>query len=146
MKNPIIITIIVALVVGVGAFFGGMKYQQSKRVTFGGNFAGGQFQRRAAGNQQFGRNNQQAFRPVMGQIVSLDDKSISVKMPDGSSKIVLLGDNVSITKTNQASKTDLSVGAQVAVFGSQNSDGSISAQTVQLNPQLRMASPSARPQ
>lgn len=59
-------------------------------------------------------------------------------MQDGSSKIVLFSDFTTYNKTSEGSKSDLKVGEKIAVFGTDNSDGSVTAQSVQLNPQLRM--------
>lgn len=58
-------------------------------------------------------------------------------MQDGSSKIVLFSDKTEINKAAEATKEDLKVGEKVAVFGTENSDGSVTAQNIQLNPQLR---------
>ncbi len=140
-NNSIIIMIVIAIVVGAVAFYGGMKYQQTKvRGNLNGQGQPGQ------GNRQgrFGGNG--ANRPVMGQILSLDDKSITVKLMDGTSKIVVLPDNVTINKTDPAAKTDLKTGENVGVFGTSNSDGTVTAQSIQLNPMLRgsQASPSAK--
>ncbi|KKT45818.1 MAG: hypothetical protein UW37_C0040G0007 [Candidatus Gottesmanbacteria bacterium GW2011_GWA2_44_17] len=149
MKNNIlIIIVVVALVVGAGGFFAGMKYQESKSPTgrFGsprgeaGNFQGvrnGNFEQRAQG-----------LRPVNGEIISSDDKSITVKLQDGSSKIVLLNDTTTFSKSAEGSKSDLKTGEKVAVFGTENSDGSVTAQSVQLNPQIRVfngSTPSGSP-
>ena len=135
MKNNIIaVIVLVALVVGGGAFFAGMKYHQSKipagRFTNISGARGGNFAQRGQG---------QGFRPVSGQIIGVDNNSVTVKLQDGSSKIVLLTDRTNINKSSQGSKTDLQTGENVAVFGTQNSDGSVTAQNVQLNPQLRGA-------
>lgn len=130
MKNNLILTVIVAIVVGAGAFFGGMKYQQSKQPAFLRQFAGGQ-------GARIGQGNRQGFRPVNGEIISADDKSITVKLQDGSSKIVLLSDKTEINKASQGTKEDLKVGEKVAAFGQENSDGSVTAQNIQLNPILR---------
>ena len=164
MKNvsvsPIILAV-VAIVLAGGAFFGGMKYQQSKAQVFfqrdGGNriMMGGP----NGGNMPFGQRGQggpggqggrigQGFRPVTGQILSADDKSITVKLMDGSSKIVLFSDTTTINKAAEATKTDLKTGETVAVFGAQNPDGSVTAQNIQLNPIFRTgmnATPSASP-
>ena len=105
MKNKNVLIVILAVVIGGGAFFAGMKYQQNRiGQTFGrfGNQQGdhmGQFQQGVQG-----------FRPVNGEIISADDKSITVKLADGSSKIVLLTDTAVINKSEPASKTDLTVG------------------------------------
>jgi len=129
MKNSIIIAILVAIIVGGGAFFGGMKYQQSKQRSF--------FRQGNAPGLRAGVGNRLGFRPVNGEIISLDDKSITVKLQDGSSKIVLISDKTEINKAAEATKSDLKVGDKVAVFGQENSDGSVTAQNVQINPILR---------
>ena len=64
----------------------------------------------------------------------MDDKSITVKLNNGSSKIVLLTDTMKVTKSDTGVKADLKVGEKVAVFGQGNSDGSVTAETIQLNP------------
>lgn len=136
MKKSTIITIVLVVLVAVAAFFGGMKYQQSKSPF--ANRQTGNFQRNITGNGQLRNGNGgQNFRPVAGEITAMDDKSITVKSQDGSSKIVILSQSTSINKTDTAAKTDLQVGSTVSVFGTANSDGSITAQNVQLNPLIR---------
>lgn len=130
MKKLPIVTIILVLVFGVGGFFAGMKYQQSKQPAFTRQFGGGQGARN-------GQVNRQGFRPVNGEIISADEKSITVKMLDGSSRIVLFSDKTEINKAASGTKEDLKVGEKVAVFGTENSDGSVTAQNIQLNPTFR---------
>lgn len=133
MKNSMIITIIVVLMVGGAAFFGGMKYQETKASSnFRGQFQGN---RQGSGNGQ-GRLGNMAGA-VVGEIISQDDKSITVKLDDGSSKIVLLSNNVTVSKTDTGSKSDLKIGGKVGVFGTTNSDGTVTAQNIQLNPTAR---------
>ena len=131
-KNSMIITIILVIAVGAGAFFAGMKYQQSKRqASFSGQFGQGQGQRTGMGANRMG------FRPVNGDIISSDDKSITVKLQDGSSRIVLLSDKTVYFKSSTGLKSDLKIGDKVAAFGTENSDGSVTAQNIQLNPIFR---------
>lgn len=151
MKKEFIVPVIIAAVVFAGAgFFGGMQYQKSQKVSFrggDGNFmmAGGQ-RGGGTGGQGGQRMMGQGFRPVVGEIISADDKSITVKMDDGSSKIVLISDTTSINKTDPGTKTDLSVGTKVGVFG-QDNNGTITAQNIQIYPQqMRIGTPSASPQ
>ena len=130
MKKNQVIVIVLLVIVGVGVFFAGMKYQQNQRGQFirtGGVDRMRQFQ------QGVGQN----IRAVSGEILSQDDKSITVKMQDGSSKIVLLTDKTSIIEATASSTQNLKTGEQVLVSGSENSDGSVTAQNIQLNPQLR---------
>lgn len=147
MKKEVLVPVVIVSLIfaGVG-FFGGMQFQKSKSNTRGGNFMmtggqrGGGQGAGQGGNRMMG---QAGFRPTIGEIISKDDKSITVKMEDGSSKIVLISDTTQINKTDPGSKNDLSVGTKVGVFGADNS-GTVTAQNIQINPQqMRMATPSA---
>ena len=127
-ENLKILLIILALVIGGGVgFFAGMKYQQSKQQSVARQFLG------QMGGRQ-GTANRLGFRPVNGEIISADEKSITVKLQDGSSKIVIISETTQINKAEQATKEDLKVGEKVAVFGQENSDGSVTAQNIQINP------------
>ncbi len=142
-KNQhIIITAVLVVVVGVAAFFAGTMYQKSQRATFALNGQAGQFQGRQGGgfrggNAGFG-GGANGFRPVVGEIISSDTNGITVKLEDGSSKIVIVSDKTTINKAATGTKDDLKTGEKVAAFGSQNSDGSITAQSIQLNPTMRV--------
>ena len=129
-----LITGIVVVLVGAGAFFGGMKYQQTQGAsTFQAGFQGGRF----GGRFGMGTGGQRFEAPTLGKVVSADANSITVQLRDGSSKIINLDNTTKIVKTSTASTSDLTNGTEVAVFGSTNSDGSITAQNVQINPQIR---------
>lgn len=147
MKNNIlIIIVVVALVVGAGGFFAGMKYQQGQRgQAFTQQFGAG---RNFGGNGITGQG-QNRFRngggQVIGEILNQDDKSITVKLPDGSSKIVILSDTTTYNKASVGSKSDLKAGERIAVFGTTNSDGSVTAQNIQLNPVFKGATVSGTP-
>lgn len=124
-------TIIVALVVGAAAFFGGMQYQKTQASgpmqgqLRGANGQGqGGFQGRGGAGQ--------GMMPVSGEIISQDDSSITVKMQDGSSKIVILSDDTNINKSSEGSKADLTTGETVTATGTTNSDGSLTAQNVSI--------------
>lgn len=132
--SKIIISILLSFVVaGAGGFFGGVKYQQSKSPQpfrqFGPGTSG--FNVRITPGQ--GGTAGASFRPVDGQILSADDKSMTVKLSDGSSKIVIFSDKTVINKTTAVQKSDLKTGDKVTVLGTQNSDGSVTAQSVQVN-------------
>jgi len=127
--KKIYITIFIVLV-GVGAFFGGIQYQKAQRSSARlGQFGGqGQFANRAG---------QQGGRPVSGSIIGGDDTSVNVKLADGSTKIVLLSGTTVVNKQTTGSKADLKIGERVLVIGKDNSDGSVTADSVSLNPMLR---------
>lgn len=147
MNKNLLITILVAVVAAGAGFGGGMKYAQSRRTTagagrFGANGGPGPSSRTAGG--QFGAN-RGGFRPVYGEITEADDKSATVKVADGSSKIVILADSTKINKASEGDKSDLKKGETVAVFGTENSDGSVTAQNIQLNPQTERFGPASTP-
>ena len=138
MNKTIIVSAIAVIVVGAGAFFGGLKYQQSKTATRFANF-GNRMQENSNNSDNAGMRQRigQNFRPVNGEITATDDKSITVKMADGSSRIVLLSETTALLKSSSGSKEDLKEGEQVMVIGTENSDGSVTAQNIQINPVVR---------
>lgn len=122
-----ILPIVVALiVVGGGAFCAGTKYQQSKMPSRG-NFQNMTSEQR----QQFSQNrNGSGF--LGEEVLSKDDQSITVKMQDGSSKIVFFSASTAVSKMTDGSIDDVAVGKQIMITGTQNSDGSYSAKTIQI--------------
>ena len=126
---------------GAVAFFGGMQYQKMQAPSFAGlNRTGGQGQF----FRRFGQGGN-GTRPVAGQIVSVDTNGITVKMQDGSTKIVVIPDSATINKAATGTKSDLKTGETVAVFGTTNTDGSVTAQNVQLNPVMRFGGGNGTP-
>jgi len=137
-----IIVFLIALVVSGAAFYGGMQYQKSQ-VTSGRNFMQGQQGIGRAGGNGTGARRMGNGQPVSGEILSMDDSSITVKLIDGSSRIVLFTDKTIFNKTASVNKSELKVGEKVGVFGISNTDGSVTAQNIQLNPQFRMGGQTA---
>lgn len=133
-KWNLAIVILLVVIAGTISFFAGMKYQQHRRPAFFRQFGAGQGIRSGEGQvNRFG------FRQVQGEIITKDEKSITVKLQDGSSKIVFISENTQINKANKAKREDLKSGEKVAIFGQENSDGSITAQNIQINPFFRLS-------
>lgn len=136
MKNNQVVIIVLIGIIALGAgFFGGIKYQErqlSKNVGFSrfGNLTNqgdrGQMGQRVGGGRGMGGS------AVGGEIISVTDTSVTVKLPDGSSKIIILANSTTINKTEASSKTDLTEGTKVVIFGPTNADGSITAQNIQI--------------
>jgi hypothetical protein len=122
--------IIVAVIVIAGAFYGGMLYGQGKSSQGPRQFegAGMGFQNR----QQVSKGANFAG----GEIISMDDESVTVKMQDGGSKIVFFSDSTKITKSVDGTADDLKVGENIIVTGETNQDGSVTAQTIQFRPDM----------
>jgi len=131
LSTPTIVISIVFLIIGFAA---GFFYQKSKTPNFASKF-GNQT------GQMMGNRNTSAKvnspRSVIGEIINADEKSITVKSNDGSSKIILLSSKTQIAKASTAQSSDLKIGEKVSVFGQTNTDGSVSADNIQLNPQIK---------
>lgn len=136
MNNKIIIGIVGAIVLVGASFYGGMAYGKSSVPSRGG---GGNEQFMGMGNGQFqgggGMRGGMSGGLTAGEIIAKDDSSITVKMQDGSTKIVLTGDSTTVMKTTEGSLSDLSVGTSVTVTGTTNSDGSMTGQSIQIRPE-----------
>jgi len=144
VKNKIILAVIFAIAFGGGTgFFAGMKFQENKQSTRSPQF-GTEIRARNGGQFQGGQN-RSGFRPVAGEIIGSDETSITVKLTDGSSKIIFLSEKTEINKAGTAKRDELVSGERVAVFGTENSDGSVTALTIQLNPKFRGPIPNAIP-
>jgi len=138
MNKTILSIISVAVIVGGASFYGGMRYAKSSAASAGtsqfGAFRGANGEgANAAGIMQSGRRiggMRGGF--VAGEIISKDDKSVIVKLQDGSSKIVFFFDATEIGKIATGASSDLETGKTVMVTGTTNQDGSITAQSIQL--------------
>ena len=131
--------IVVAVLAGGGGYYAGTK---SASVSVAGNRQAGQFTggQGGRGNRTFGGNG-----AAFGSIIAKDVNSITVQLMGGpnasstngsstGSKIVLFSGSTEIGKTVPGSATDLTVGQNVVVNGTPNSDGSITAQMIQIRP------------
>jgi len=149
--NTIIGIIIALLVVAGGSFYGGMIYGRTSLAAM----RGGQF--RNMNPEQQSKEGMQQFQPggqmqrngsrgnsgfTIGEVISKDDKSITVKLPDGGSKIIFYNASTSIGKTVDGLIEDVVVGENVIANGTSNSDGSITAQLIQLQPVNPTSTPS----
>jgi len=130
MNKTLLALIAGIIVIGGGAFYIGMTYAQPQtpaRGQFSTNQLPGGI---AGGGARTGMNGGITF----GEIISKDETSITIKMQDGSTKIVLVSSSAQVMKSTTGSINDLAVGTQVTVTGPANSDGSVTAQSVQIRP------------
>ncbi|MFH1171281.1 MAG: hypothetical protein V1778_01955 [bacterium] len=142
--SGIVLSVILVLLAAGGGFYGGMRYQKSKSPTlpsFAGRFNGqpGTGNGSTNGSRRFGEGNGGSV--VRGTLSQVSGNTATVKLSDGSSKIVIIGSNATITKSDTATASDLTDGQTVMIIGTTNSDGSVTATDVQLNPQSRQGFP-----
>ena len=136
-KNLIVAIVLTAIIAGGGGYYAGKSVQTSVSQ------AGSTFSDRAGGNNggRGGRNNNGGF--VSGKILSKDATGISVQLRGGQggqanqtgSKIVFMSSSTQVMKAVQGSTLDLNVGEDVTVMGTPNSDGSVTAENIQIRPQ-----------
>jgi len=154
--NKIITIIIVVIIAGGVAFYGGTKYTKSQSSqegfsradfqnlsseerqqrfqelgnganrTFGADHEGGDSFRR--GGFRSGANDS---RSLTGEVLSQSEDSLTIKLNDGSTKIIFVSDSTQITKFVEGTIGNLNEGDQISVSGEENPDGSYSAQTIQ---------------
>ena len=140
MNNKIVHIVILVAVAGA-SFYGGVLFQKSKTpagLTMRGQGAvAGRFRTGMGGAGGMG-----AGGFVNGQILSADAKNITVQLPNnGGSKIVFLSGSSQIAKSVAGSATDLTVGENVLVTGTANSDGSVTASNIQIRPAMPATTP-----
>jgi hypothetical protein len=146
MKHIMLVALVIVVIAG-GAFYGGVQYEKGiaakvvspavrnfvpgNRQSDGANQTGGRGMGQNSGMRRGGPNGG-SF--LSGEILSKDEKSLTIKTSDGGSTIVYFTDALGVRKTEMGSLTDLATGQQVMVNGKSNPDGSLSAETVSLVP------------
>ncbi len=136
MNNKTALIIIAIVIAGI-TFWSGVQFGKNqtsaKTRTSGAQFFGSGIN---SGNTTGTRN----FRGsvggnfISGEIISKDNQSVTIKLQDGSTKIVFYSGNTVIQKTIAGSNNDLSVNTAVTITGTTNSDGSFSANSIQIRP------------
>ena len=138
MKKIILIFIVLTLVVAGGGFYGGMKYGESKSAL--SQFSPQNFQnlspeeREQFSQERMGRGIGAGF--LSGEVIDRDEQSLTLKIPDGGSRIVFFSSSTEISKMTEGAIGDIEIGKQIMVSGEENSDGSYTAKTIQLSPRL----------
>lgn len=125
MKKNIAMTAVGALIIGlVGGYAGAHAIAPANATdgTIGGRGA----------REMGGRNQSAGGGFLTGTVARKDSESITVNTRDGNSHVVLFTPATSVFKSVAGSLTDVTIGSTVIVSGSTNSDGSLSAHSIQL--------------
>ena len=125
MNTKIIGTAVIVLVIGFGA---GYFAHASPATSTGGSAA------RAGGAFGGVRGGANGGGMLSGTVAAEDSGSITLNTRDGSSHVVLVTPDTTVSKSVQGTMSDVSVGSTVMVSGTTNSDGSVSANLIQLRP------------
>lgn len=69
---------------------------------------------------------------ISGEVLSIDGQSITIKVQNEGSKIILVPEGAKVMKSVSVDKSDIKQGENIIVTGKTNSDGSVSAESIQL--------------
>jgi len=154
--NKLVLIIIGLIIVSGGVFYGGMKYQENKsglsqtgfenfgnlspeermqrmqEMGMGANISGasGDY----TGTYRGGSGSMGGPGMISGEIIAQNEDSFTIKLNNDSTRIVFISESTQITKSVSGVLDDLEQGEQIFVNGSENPDGSYTAQTIQLRP------------
>lgn len=71
-------------------------------------------------------------RAISGEIISMGNDSFTIKLEDGSTRIVLFESSTEVATSQAGTVDDLVEGKEVFISGDANSDGSYNADSVQI--------------
>jgi hypothetical protein len=69
-----------------------------------------------------------------GDISKIEGSMITVKLPDGGSKLIITSSSTKVMQMTEATPDILKTETPVMVMGSANADGSLTASTIQIRP------------
>lgn len=130
-----IVAIATAVVFAGGGVWGGMSYGGNQKPSYsGGNFAS----RGATGATFVARGGASA---TIGTVLSVGNGSVTIQLPTSTSttaqtgsKIVLYDASTQIEEMQNVAPSALKAGQNLIVSGGANSDGSITASSIQIRP------------
>ena len=128
MKKIHIIWAVVAVVALGGGYFWGKAGAGNVRTAFSGAGAFGSSTRRFGGGGPNGET------LAVGQISRVSSSSIMLQLANGNSEVVFYSTSTAVSEPTAVSASDLAAGSNVMVAGSQNSDGSFTANSIQVRP------------
>ena len=131
-KKHIYVTIIITAVIAGGlGYYTGTKLtnKQAVATTFQGARTGAGTGRTFSGA---------GGGLTQGEVVSFDGSMLSVKDRTGGSKVVIVTDATKVLKSVNGSSSDIKTGGNVVVTGTANSDGSVTADSIQLRDSTTM--------
>ncbi len=120
-----IVWLVIALVALGGGYFWGKASAVPTRTGFAGAGTFGSSTRRLAGGAAGG-----GF--TTGQILTMDSSSITLQLPNGNSQVVFYSSSTMVSEPTMVSPSALKTGTMVMVGGTSNSDGSLTATTIQV--------------
>ncbi len=143
MNNKFFVSLLVCIIAAGGlGFYGGMTYGKKQTPDAGAGRPGANGAMRGQGFPGGGAGpaggragaNGAGGGFSNGEVVGKDANSVTLKLMDGGSKIVLVASSTRVGKMTDGSMADLTNGTNVMVTGTANQDGSLTASTIQIRP------------
>ena len=131
MSKHLLLALVGIVVVGGGSFYGGMTYGKSSAVsaqTAMDAARGGRFRGMGGGNG--GGRMGGGF--LGGDVIAKDATSLTIKLRDGGSKIIFYSSSTQMHKQATGTIDEIAIGKQIMVTGDTNTDGSVTASSIQL--------------
>lgn len=138
-----LIPVIGAIIIFAGGFGTGMYYQKKHTTTA----TVGQFNESnrptmpdgtSGGTPPTGQNGSRTGGPgggmTSGEIISKTDTSLTIKTSDGSTKTIYYSDSTTVSKNETGALSDLTVGTNISVNGTTNTDKSVTSKMIMITP------------
>lgn len=143
MKKQIIITGIVCAII-----FGGVGYALGKKYSVPSpqstNDMGVRPGMGKGGAGMPRQNRMEGF--TTGEVLAKDDTSITLKLRDGSTKIIFVSPSTELTRPVKSTISDVTIGVMVMAQGKEGADGTITATSLQVRENLPSGNALSNPQ
>lgn len=132
--NKKIITSMIMLVVGIGMFFAGMKFEAKKTASILQSKI-----EQVADNQNKNQDQKQVQdqskeKPtsIIGEVISRDEQGLTIKMKDGIEKEIFVSQDTKVRKTEFVDFSVISIGQQVSVNFKNGENGRVNADGISI--------------
>ncbi len=138
IKHLIIVGLVSAAISGTGFFFLGESMAipgfTPGEMVVGPDARGGLGQRTSdqMGNAKQQGTGKRGAGMIAGEIVRIDDETITVKVGTEGTRLILLSDTTTVNACGLSTASALEVGKQIMVNGMTGDDGSVTAKTIQI--------------
>jgi hypothetical protein len=149
-KSQTMLGLVLAIILIGASFFAGTKYAES-RSPAGNRFVAGQqggagrgaFGAGGAGGQT-GAAGRNLFRGAggnmtAGEVSKIENGILTLKTPDGGSKLIVMSSSTKVMQMSEINLDALKTSTPVMIMGTANSDGSVTAASIQIRPGMPQA-------
>lgn len=132
-KKFLIIILVAVILAGAGGFFASRSLSEKSGANIGSAFGDHQ-EGDFSGRFDSMRDMRGSSSPLFGEIISQGEGSFTIKLSDGSTRIIFISNSTQITKSIDGTLGDLEIAGQIFISGEENPDGSYTAKTIQIRP------------